>query len=498
MAKLFNLARMTTATIGTGTITLGAATSGFLSFATAGVVDADIVAYGIKDGANSEVGTGTYTAAGTTLTRNVTSSTNGNAAISLSGSAEVFITTRAQDILRQPVPPGGRLTLSSGNPALTDVSGASTVFYSPYKGNYVPLYDGSSFSHFEFNELSQTTSDTTKSPAAVVGEAVYDVFVWNDAGTLRATRGPAWTKASTVTMTIATPAVITWTAHGLNEGDPIVFTNSGGALPTGITAGTIYYVSRSPAANTFNVSTTVANTALGTLVNTSGSQSGTHTGTNRTRDRGTGGGTSELVRVKGIWLNTNAISNGPGAQRGTYVGSIKSTSGATITFRYGSTAPARSIMGVWNCYNRIQAGMRIEDGGSGYNYSGVVTRQCHAEVENRIEFLVGLSEDAVYAYQTIEVVTAAVAGAFTLFFPNVDTTSGANITGSPAAGAFGGALGFIAPPTANAFTTIGNCHQSGLVSIGWHFLAPCEVGDGTNSNSFNGNGNNSINALLML
>ena len=98
MAKLFNLARMTTATTGTGTITLGSAVAGFLSFAGAGVANADVVAYGIQDGANSEVGTGTYTSSGTTLTRTVLASTNAGSAISLSGSAQVFITALKEQI----------------------------------------------------------------------------------------------------------------------------------------------------------------------------------------------------------------------------------------------------------------------------------------------------------------------------------------------------------------------------------------------------------------
>jgi hypothetical protein len=97
MAKLYNLARMTTATTGTGTITLGFAVAGFLSFAGAGIADGETVTYAIKDGSNSEVGRGVYTASGTTLTRNVLRSTNSNAAISLSGSAEVAISAAAED-----------------------------------------------------------------------------------------------------------------------------------------------------------------------------------------------------------------------------------------------------------------------------------------------------------------------------------------------------------------------------------------------------------------
>lgn len=98
MAKLFNLARMSTTTTGTGTITLGSAVSGYLTFAQAGVANGDSVDYAIKDGSNSEHGTGTYTSAGTTLTRSVTKSTNSNNPISLSGTAEVFISPRAETL----------------------------------------------------------------------------------------------------------------------------------------------------------------------------------------------------------------------------------------------------------------------------------------------------------------------------------------------------------------------------------------------------------------
>ena len=82
---------------------------------------------------------------------------------------------------------------------------------------------------------------------------------------------------STVTITIASPGVASWTAHGLNTGDRLQLTTTG-ALPTGLSASTTYWVVKVDA-NSFSLATTLANSAAGTKINTSGSQSGTHTAT---------------------------------------------------------------------------------------------------------------------------------------------------------------------------------------------------------------------------
>jgi hypothetical protein len=100
MVTLVNRAKVTTATTGTGTITLGSAESGYQSFADAGVSDGDVVRYAIEDGDDWEIGSGTYTASGTTLSRTVDESSNSDAALNLTGSAVVFITAAAEDVFQ--------------------------------------------------------------------------------------------------------------------------------------------------------------------------------------------------------------------------------------------------------------------------------------------------------------------------------------------------------------------------------------------------------------
>ena len=80
----------------------------------------------------------------------------------------------------------------------------------------------------------------------------------------------------------ASPAVFTLTAHGLSIGDPVVLSTTG-ALPAGLTVGTIYYVATTSfGANSFKVSDTLAHALAGTnLIDTSSAGSGTHSFTGR-------------------------------------------------------------------------------------------------------------------------------------------------------------------------------------------------------------------------
>ena len=97
MVTLVNRAKMGTSTTGTGTITLGSAETGYQSFADAGVSNSDVVRYVLEDGDAWEIGSGTYTSTGTTLSRTLDESSTGSL-LNLTGSAVVFITAAAEDI----------------------------------------------------------------------------------------------------------------------------------------------------------------------------------------------------------------------------------------------------------------------------------------------------------------------------------------------------------------------------------------------------------------
>jgi hypothetical protein len=135
-----------------------------------------------------------------------------------------------------------------------------------------------------FAEISQGTTDTTKSPAAVANNSNYDLFVWSDSGTIRCTRGPAWTSDAA---------------------------------------------------------------------------------------RGTGAGTTELVMVNGILLNTVSITNGPAASRGTYVGTVRSNGTASIDWTYGSVASnwGTASLYVYNHYNKVRIATMMGDTTDTWSYT---------------------------------------------------------------------------------------------------------------------------------
>lgn len=92
----------------------------------------------------------------------------------------------------------------------------------------------------------------------------------------RVERGADCAPEATVTISIADPAVVTWTAHGFQAGQPIMFSSDDGGIPTGLLDGVVYYVvDAGMTDNTFSVAATpgghhieTTGTADGTIVAT--------------------------------------------------------------------------------------------------------------------------------------------------------------------------------------------------------------------------------------
>jgi hypothetical protein len=102
MTLFYDIVRVYTGTAGTdGPLALGAAVPTFRTPDEAGIPDGAQLSYGIEDfaGSGRETGFGIYSATAQTLTRNCTASTNGNAPISLSGQAQIFVTALAVDLV---------------------------------------------------------------------------------------------------------------------------------------------------------------------------------------------------------------------------------------------------------------------------------------------------------------------------------------------------------------------------------------------------------------
>lgn len=216
MAKLYNLARMTTATTGTGTITLGSAVASYVTFATAGVQNGDTVTYAIVDGNNREVGRGVYTSSGTTLTRaTILESTNSNLAINLSGSAEVFITAAAEDIANV----GEANTFSA-----TQTFSASVNISGAIKENVFTITDGASVDLNPANGTVQLwTLGASRSPTATNFLAGQSMTLMIDDGTSFSITWPSvtWVNNGKIAPTLATTGytvVVLWKAGSVLYG----------------------------------------------------------------------------------------------------------------------------------------------------------------------------------------------------------------------------------------------------------------------------------------
>lgn len=296
------------------------------------------------------------------------------------------------NIAAQIILPQGRLTLTASTPCMVaNVSGGNTVRYTPYNGINVPVYNGTAVVIASTGgELTQLTTDNTKSPAAAATNSNYDIFFWMDGSTPRISRGPAWSSATA---------------------------------------------------------------------------------------RGTGAGTTEITRIQGLWVNAQTIVNGPAAQRGTYLGTIRTNASALIDFVH-SVAGGQANIGVWNQYNRVKLTAVQRTVEADYSLTNQAVRPVRGNSLNSIQFVRGNDEDTIHAILTMR----CVVGSTTFYIASIgfDNTTAAGGTGSIATTAIYELQG---TQTAAPGGTI-NANLSVFSALGFHTLYALENSSGTQANIF--------------
>lgn len=108
------------------------------------------------------------------------------------------------------------------------------------------------------------------------------------------------------TISIAAPGLVTQSTHGLTTGESLFFTTTG-ALPTGLSANTLYFAVVNDT-NTFWLATTFANALANVRITTTGSQSGVHTLFICPWGLGDGSLTFNLPDLRGAYLRGDGTS----------------------------------------------------------------------------------------------------------------------------------------------------------------------------------------------
>jgi hypothetical protein len=86
----------------------------------------------------------------------------------------------------------GRLTLTTAVPVTTaDVTGATSIFFTPYRGNRIALYDGSTTWNI------RTFSEITIAVGTLSSGKPYDLFAFDNSGTVAFDSPVAWTNDTT-------------------------------------------------------------------------------------------------------------------------------------------------------------------------------------------------------------------------------------------------------------------------------------------------------------
>jgi hypothetical protein len=290
--------------------------------------------------------------------------------------------------------PGGRLTLTAGTPATTaDVSAASKLYYSPHAHDLIPVWDGTRWRIMQFGEFGLTLASLTDAKNYdVFAFGSSDVPVSTDTGTDVLTfggSGPGWSTGSSVRVSV--------TGGGLTAGTNYWYNALSG------TTGALYATLADALANTNKVNLTASITATLTAV-----------------------GLEVLV-----WTNDTTRATAVTYQDGRLCLSGGKTRLYLGTFRTTSTSTTEDSVAkrfLWNMYNRRQRVLYKAETTNSWTVSSQAWESLNGSTANRVEFVRGVSEDAVSLFACCNLSFASANNAFIGFGLDSTTANSAKIS----------------------------------------------------------------------
>lgn len=252
MALVFkDRVKVTSTTTGTGTFTLGSAVTGFQSFSVIG--NGNTTYYTITDeSGNWEVGIGTYTSSGTTLSRDtILESSNGGTAIDFpSGTKTVFVTYAAEKSVIQD---------ASGNVTLQGVLTPSGGISNGAKFNKTGSGGEGGELHLEKGATSTLSGDV------VIDAYNQSIRIFENGGTNRGAQLDVSSQAASVGSTILTSSTSAASFPTLNQNT--TGTSAGLSATLAIGSGGTGQVTAAAAFNALSPITTTGDLILGNGTN---------------------------------------------------------------------------------------------------------------------------------------------------------------------------------------------------------------------------------------
>jgi len=311
--------------------------------------------------------------------------------------------------------------------------------------------------------ITDSLSTGSGAEAVALGWDSLATLVINNPGTGYSSNPKIAFNASTVTLTIANPGVVSWTSHGRAANDPVMFITTG-ALPTGVVAGTTYYVSATGlTSDTFQISAT----AGGASIITTGSQSGVHSGSL----------VNAAAVITGLGIITRATFSGSGGPP--FTQDPDGSASLTIPFNFlggggqGATGNARYV----RQSKSLLAGLAMPSGGVNLGYSYGANTTSYSWVLFRVDVT---NPGAGYTSNPSVTLYGATITGFSVFAATI-TKPGSGYSSPPSITiSGGGGTGMTATATTGRITSIsvtnpGQDYTSPLVTI---------TGGSTNATAF--------------